>query len=201
MAIGDSRNTDVRYVKFRTGTGADGEVIRSLRMDDLEPIVGPMPGKTQFYAAVTEAMTNVVHHSGDKNEEKRWWLSASYSERTREVRVMIYDQGAGIPKTLPRKFQEQLRRLLPGDHARMVQAAHELSRTGTGMDHRGHGLQRDIRGYFDRVDCEGHYRVTSLRGQYVYERHPDGRTNDHAASLPVPLKGTLIEWKLSLGGF
>ena len=205
MAIGDSRNTDVRYVKFRTGTGADGEVIRSLRMDDLEPIVGPMPGKTQFYAAVTEAMTNVVHHSGDKNEEKRWWLSASYRALTREVRVMIYDQGVGIPETLPRKFQEQLRRLLPGaaareDHARMVQAAHELSRTGTGMDHRGHGLQRDIRGYFDHVGCEGHYRVTSLRGRYVYERHPDGQTNADVASLPVPLKGTLIEWKLSLGG-
>ena len=196
MAEEDSKNTDVRYVKFRTGTGANGEVIRSLRMDDLEPTVGPMPRKTQFYAAVTEAMTNVVHHSGDK----RWWLSASYNARTCEVRVMIYDQGVGIPKTLPRKFQEQLRGLRPEDHARMVRAAHDLSRTGTGMDHRGHGLQRDIRGYFDRVGCEGHYRVTSLRGRYVYERHPDGRTNDDVASLPVPLKGTLIEWKLSLGG-
>lgn len=204
MAEGDKINTDVRYVKFRTGTDADGEVIRSLRVDDLEPIVGPMPRKTQFYAAVTEAMTNVVHHSGDKIGEKRWWLSASYNARTREVRVMVYDQGVGIPETLPRKFQEQLRRLLPGaareDHARMVQAAHELSRTGAGMDHRGHGLQRDIRGYFDHVSCEGHYRVTSLRGRYVYERRPDGQTSADLASLPVPLKGTLIEWKLSLGG-
>lgn len=204
MAKKDSKNTDVRYVKFRTGTNADGKVIRSLRVDDLEPIMGPIPRRTQFYAAVTEAMTNVVHHSGNKNEEKRWWLSASYNARTREIRVMIYDQGVGIPKTLPRKFQEQLRRLLPAaaqeDHARMIEAAHELFRTGTGMDHRGHGLQRDIRGYFDRVGCEGHYRVTSLRGRYVYERRPDGRTNADAASLPVPLKGTLIEWKLSLGG-
>ena len=113
---------------------------------------------------------------------------------------MLYDQGVGIPETLPRKhFGEWLKGIPHKDHAQMVQAAHELSRTGTGMDHRGHGLQRDIRGYFDRVGCEGHYRVTSLRGRYVYERHPDGQTNEDAVNLPVPLKGTLIEWKLSLG--
>ena len=114
---------------------------------------------------------------------------------------MIYGQGTGIPETLPRKFQEQIRRLFPRgvrkNHARMIQATH---RTRSGMDHRGHGLHRDIGGYFEKSGCEGHYRVTGLVGRYVYERHPDGQTRIDMASLPVPLKGTLIESKLSLGG-
>jgi len=108
---------------------------------------------------------------------------------------MIYDQGAGIPATLPRKFQNQIQMVLRDDHARMIKAAHELSRTRTGESHRGHGLQRDVRGYLRQLS-PGYYAVTSLRGKYAFERLPNGSERETLGSLSGSLRGTLIEWKI-----
>lgn len=68
------------------------------------------------------------------------------------------------------------------------------------MVHRGHGLQYDICGYFEKPGCEGHYRVTGLADWFVHERYSVGQRRIDMGSLPVPMKGTLIEWNPSLGG-
>ena len=193
---------ETRYVKFRSGRKADGEAISRLRTDDLEPIVGAMPRRQHLYAAVTEAMTNVVQHAYPEGANPpncaRWWLSASRNAATAQVSIMIYDQGVGIPETLPRKFAERVRALARSDHARMIAAAHELMRTSTDEPHRGHGLERDIRGYLKVLDCPATYRVMSLKGEYVYERSANGDGNSDLKSHSKPLNGTLIEWRLTL---
>ena len=142
-----STNTerDARYIKFKTGTRTDGKVVDLLRTEDLEPVVGEIPSKYYLYGAIIEAMTNVIHHAYKGNQVFRdlqnWWLSASYDSTKREVTIMIYDQGIGIPKTLPLKFAEQIKSVLPGDHARLIEAAHDLERSQSKEKHRGHGLQ------------------------------------------------------------
>lgn len=183
-----------RYVKFRTGKVAEGEVIDRLRLDDLEPMVGPMPGRIHLYNAVTEAMTNVAQHAykDTRSHRPHWWLSASVDEDS--VTVMIYDQGAGIPATLPRKFSEQIRKIVQEDHAMMIRAAHELQRTRHDEKYRGHGLERDVRGYLQYLD-RGQYRVISLKGEYVFE--PLTEDSPHRVyKHSHPLLGTLIEWRL-----
>ena len=195
----NTRDAETRYVKFRTGTKADGEAIHSLREQDLEPVAGKIPRKQHLYAAVTEAMTNVVHHAyEDGNIRPNWWLSASHNATNGQVTIIIYDQGMGIPNTLRRKFRELILQLGPLDHARMIRAAHDLTRTATGQAHRGHGLQRDIRGYLNDLNCEAYYKVTSLEGEYSYERTLDGQEKHIVKSNPRPLNGTLIEWRLTL---
>ena len=190
------------FVKFRTGSKVDGEAIEELRRTDLAPFVG-VPNRHQLYAAVTEAMTNVVHHAYPHSPPPRpnWWLSASYDTVNSEVVIMIYDQGEGIPETLPRKFPEHLRSLMPGsvtkDHARMIEAAHELSRSSTGQAHRGRGLERDIREYVKILSCHSRYRVVSLRGEYVLEKPATGPSKDLLKNHSRSLSGTLIEWKLT----
>ncbi len=193
-------STGIQYVEFRSGAIVDGKVIDDLRRFQLEPFVS-VPNKHLLYAAVTEAMTNVVHHAyGDQTTldvPKHWWLSAAYDAQSREVTVMIYDQGSGIPATLPRKFKEFIRDWLPEnltkDDAQMIQAAHNLSRTATSSPSRGHGLQRDIRRYIEELDCHGTYRVISTRGEYIVET---GASSDKMISHNRPLNGTLIEWRL-----
>ena len=197
-----SEDESIRYVKFRTGKKADGEAIDRLRAEDLDPVVGEIPGKHHLYAAVTEAMTNVVHHAYKTNQASKagqanWWLSASHDSEKHEVAIIIYDQGDGIPKTLPRKFGENISNILRSDHAKMIEAAHELSRSASGEQHRGYGLRRDVRGYLEKLDCRGHYRVVSLQGEYIYEKRLDGvrsTKKTHRRSL----SGTLIEWRLFL---
>lgn len=193
---------ETRYVRFRSDRKADGEAISRLRTEDLEPIVGAIPRRQDLYAAVTEAMTNVVQHAypegGKPANSARWWLSASRNAATAQVSIMIYDQGAGIPETLPRRFGERLRGLALSDHAQMIAAAHELMRTSTDEPHRGHGLERDIRGYLKVLDRPATYRVISLKGEYVYERKTDGQGKPTLKPHSKPLNGTLIEWRLTL---
>lgn len=199
----DGLASRVSFVKFRTGSKVDGKAIEELRKTDLMPFVG-VPNRYHLYAAVTEAMTNVVHHaypSSSRPARPNWWLSASRSVETGEVAIMIYDQGAGIPGTLPRKFPEQLRSLIPEsltkDHARMIQAAHELRRSSTSQDHRGHGLGRDIREYVRSLGRSSRYRIVSLRGEYVLEKSATGPGKDLLKNHSRSLSGTLIEWKLT----
>ena len=155
-------------------------------------------------------MTNVVHHAypNDMSYDtpvNHWWLSAAHNAQKKEATILIYDQGAGIPQTLPRKFGERLRELFPkglfGDDALMIQAAHDLARSATGERNRGHGLQRDIRRYAQELSCHGIYRVTSGKGEYTFEVGLGGNPEEGSETLRTfrrPLNGTLIEWRLTL---
>lgn len=197
--VPDTASEGARYVKFRSGTVVDGGEVEALRELDLSPVVS-VPRAKLLFAAVTEAMTNVVHHAykNDDGGPKNWWLSAAHEAD--EVVILIYDQGAGIPKTLPLTLGERVRDWLPEGLAthdgRMIEVAHKLSRSGTGKSHRGRGLERDVRRYIEEHDGGGMYRVISGRGEYTV---PAGLgAAGHVQSRPKPLKGTLIEWRLKL---
>ena len=202
----DRSNT--KYIRFRSGTHVEGKAIEDLRTLDLVPFFGDsVPKRRKLYAAVAEAMTNVVHHAYQNQTRSRtirpnWWLSASHNVEAGEIRILLYDQGTGIPRTLPKRFGERVQQILPeglwSTDAEMIRAAHDLTRTASGERHRGHGLQRDVRGYVESVECVSAYRVTSLRGQYSWQRGPDGRSHESTHNYGRPLLGTLIEWRLTL---
>ena len=195
----DVPSGDSLYVKFRSGTKVDGEAVEDLRQIDLEPFVS-VPKERLLFAAVTEAMTNVVHHAyrGGHSGPEKWWLSAAHEAN--EVVILIYDQGAGIPKTLPLTLGERMRDLVPERLAthdgKLIEVAHQFSRSETRERHRGRGLQRDVRRYIEAHEGRGMYRVISGRGEYTVPAGTgvEGRVN----SLPRPLQGTLIEWRLKL---
>ena len=197
-------DSSVEFVKFRTGNKVDGKAIDELRELELEPFVS-VPNKHLLYAAVTEAMTNVVHHAYGSSRQPfsgptNWWLSAARDTDKGEVVVVIYDQGLGIPTTLPKKFGEKLMDIVPehmmANDARIIQAAHSLSRSITKRDYRGYGLERDVRRYIKDFDGQGTYRVTSGRGQYTHESKRLG-SQESVVAIERPLEGTLIEWRFT----
>ena len=196
--------SSIKFMKFRTGARVDGKATEDLRTLDLEPFIGnSVPNRYKLYAAVAEAMTNVVHHAYKDKLGKsypNWWLSASHDAYKGELRILLYDQGSGIPATLPKKFGKRLFGLFPkgASDSEMIQVAHELKQTGTGESHRGHGLQRDVRKYVESVECHSAYRITSLQGEYTWKKGPDGRIKESTRTLNQPLQGTLIEWRLTL---
>ena len=197
-------STSSRYVRFRTGLKVEGQVVDELRTVDLDPYVS-VPNRHLLFAAVTEAMTNVVHHAySDKLEHssrKHWWLSASHNVDKKEMRILIYDRGIGIPESLPRQWKEQLRQILPDaltrDDSKMIKAAHDLSRSVTQLQVRGHGLDRDIRKYIEKIDCDATYRVVSGNGEYTYEVNSSKIVSENLRNFKHPLRGTLIEWRLA----
>ena len=200
-----SDGSGTRYVRFRSSKQVDGKAIEDLRTLDLEPFFPDnVPNRHRLYAAVTEAMTNVVHHAYQHNGQNvmpHWWLSASHNVQKGEIRILLYDQGIGIPKTLPKKFNDYITNFFkfkdPMD-ADLIYAAHNLDRSSSKKGHRGHGLQRDVRQYVKSVDCMSTYRVTSLHGQYTWEKGSDGCPKESRRNYRRALPGTLIEWRLTL---
>ena len=194
----DTASEGPRYIKLRSGTQVDGEAVEELRTLDLGPV--SVPKARLLFAAVTEAMTNVVHHAYEAatHGPRRWWLSAAHEAG--QVEILIYDQGTGIPKTLPLTLGERVRDMLPGDFAahdgKMIEVAHSLSKSGTREAHRGRGLGRDVRRYIEEHDKAGTYCVISGRGEYTV---PAGKgATGQVKSHPRALRGTLIRWRLTL---
>lgn len=189
-------NKDIRYLKFRTGKKSEGEKIAKL-MDELQLLVGEMPHAPRLYNAVTEAMTNVRQHAYPHEQiVSNWWLTASHHKVKGELKILIYDQGIGIPKTLPKMLTQDVVSTLRRNHAGLIEKAHNLDRSASKEDHRGNGLAEMIE-YLSKLNCSGSYRVVSLYGEYLFkktESKQSVRKNNHN----VPLRGTLIEWDVKL---
>lgn len=109
------------------------------------------------------------------------------------LHFFMYDQGVGIPRTLPRStLWEQIRAFrLERSDADLIDAAIEVRRSSTAIPGRGRGLD-EIVSYID-AEQRGRLRIVSGNGEVCYL--PD-RTRTRR-TLPGRLIGTLIEWQIS----
>ena len=186
-----------QYVKYRTGAKLDGATIEDLRTRDLEPVLGAIPNPKHFYGAVIEAMTNVDYHAyGESEHYNHWWLSAAIDKKEKEARIMLFDQGEGIPATLPKNFRESVVSVLKENHAGLIEAAHTVGRSASKKKNRGIGLERDVKRYLDVIDVDGIYRVQSLHGEYTLEKQSGVVAEPLLVNHENELPGTLIEWRI-----
>ncbi len=202
-----SDNFPLEYIKVFSGNRAVGEQADRLKAALLGDAIQMDPAaSTKLYRGLTEAMTNVVHHaypseisSGVARLKNRWWLVGHVDKDKRELMVMFFDQGVGIPATLPLRYPgEYLNTILAGLHlldpndGDLIRAAMRITRSQTSESHRGRGLN-DFRAFIN--ECGGgSLRIISRRGLYTYTA--DG--NETSAALKVNLGGTLIEWTVPL---
>lgn len=55
-----------------------------------------------YSSAIQEAINNVAAHAYEKNEAtKKWWVKCSYIKNEKQLYLVIYDSGIGIPETFP----------------------------------------------------------------------------------------------------
>ena len=205
----------LEVLPFVRGYSVAGEIGSKLR-DRLEQTCGKSIGpRMAVYDAIAEAIAN-TRHAYPKGTpiwpiklSGRWWASGSWRKADNTVTLHLYDQGVGIPATLPRSdhWSDMLRlpileaearrftgRLHPEytDHS-LLQAALVVGRTSTGQIGRGKGLA-EMAAWIDKLE-NGVLRVTSGRGVVTYR--PGGVVaGEHRAA---PFVGTLIEWEIGLG--
>lgn len=196
------------YIQFMTGTesvGRDADELRSA-------LLGPRLKWTKaagdaLYRGLTEAMTNVVNHAYPAESlhsrytrlPNRWWMVGHFNRLRKELRVLFFDQGVGIPKTLPKRFGwEQIRSavgqlpLVSPNDGEMISAAMTLGRSQTAAGHRGKGLN-DFKKLIDA--CKGgRLIVLSNRGEYQYSYPGSEAVWNYSDSI----RGTLIEWSVPL---
>lgn len=192
------------FIKYCTGKKVTGQNAWELRKQLEEAANGVIPERKYLFRAVSEAMTNVLKHAYPSSHKRRksilpgrWWLSGSYRKDNNTVTIVFFDQGVGIPKTLPKKYgmgtiKSFLDRTgIVRDDASMIRAAMELGSSRAEMPHRGKGLP-DMLNLTRAVDGSL-LRILSSRGEYTYK---SGKLNtkNHKRSI----EGTFIQWDIPL---
>ncbi len=175
--------------------------------DHLQAVAHAFHQDPSIYTALTEATYNSLKHAYPPEHKfdfpplgKYWWATGSWSPERSEVRFLVYDQGVGIPDTLPKwehweRIVSWISQRFPGtgtllqEHANLIEAALEVSRTSLTSGH-GQGL-RDVLSPID-VYQAGRVRILSGKGQLSYS--PDGTVKKQENGLH--LGGTLIEWTI-----
>lgn len=167
--------------------------------------------------AINEAITNVVNHAYShpdlcpRYSLHGWWLSGmtTINNGQREVSIMVYDQGASIPKTLPysSKFKAVVARALEifgitistdstKNDAEAILCAMELGKSATGETFRGKGLVQIL----DTLDlCKtGQLSIYSRYGSVLAEKTSNGSIRKVQVNHSIPIIGTAIVWQLVL---
>jgi anti-sigma regulatory factor (Ser/Thr protein kinase) len=213
----DSPSGDLRTMLMITGTNSQElqracEAILKLSsfIEDEEPLRTDV--HLALNSALGEAMSNVAAHAYPESSEESepaslrlWWISASADRRRRMLSVVIYDQGASIPATLP--YRSWARTLNPARAIGTVAGGSEVphphdgdyiefamgeGNTQTGKPERGRGLpqMREL----VKICGDGSLTILSRGGLCCYRPSK----NLSSRPLPVPIDGTLIEWEMHL---
>jgi hypothetical protein len=196
--IFDDSLKNVVFLKFKRGVtgGNAGALAKEFRIE-VEELVGRSIGKHFLFEGLSEAITNVGQHAyPDPAVFKQWWLSASVDRKDNTLCVMFYDQGVGIPTTLPRAdFFEGIKEFFRSwPDSEKIQAAMRGGRSATEKLERGKGLRNFIefasshrRGQLSIYSQRGMYRMFWKKGSTEpYETARKDYTNS--------IGGTLIEW-------
>ncbi|MDH0053815.1 hypothetical protein [Pantoea ananatis] len=198
----------VKYLKGKCGEIAKTKILK----DEIHNVVGESISKWTFlHSGLSEAITNVSHHAypeyaGYEELDKNWYLTGSYDENKKIIKIVFYDQGVGIPKTLPaseiwERVLTALSKLPKFDKMEerqdelLLKAAVELDRTSTNEVDRGKGLQDLLE--FIRQRKNGYLSIMSLKGLYKQELI-DGAAKIKTERFSSPICGTLIVWCATL---
>lgn len=206
--IRNSTISNIKLVKYIKGICGDGDKTRILKANIMD-IVGEKINKWTFlHGGLSEAIINVSHHAypkgyGYSDNEKNWYLTGSYNEESRELKIVFYDQGIGIPKSLPasevwEKVLSFLSSFPIAERKRdevLLKAAVQLDRTSTEESDRGKGLQDLLE--FIRQRSQGYLSILSLKGLFKLTVQ-NGEESIISEHFDNAICGTLIIWSVTL---
>lgn len=207
--IGDDADDGVSLVQYIKGRCGDNDKPRLLK-DQIIGVVGDEVKKWMFlHGGLTEAITNVSHHAypidaGFNYNDRNWYLTGSYNDETNELKIIFYDQGIGIPASLPASniwesvLQYMSKHVDELDRKKdevLLKAAVEMGRTRTEQEDRGKGLQDLLE--FIRQRQDGYLSIMSARGLYKMSVN-NGTETLKTERFNNPIGGTLIIWCVTL---
>ncbi|MEZ0174181.1 MAG: hypothetical protein AB9Q20_07690 [Candidatus Reddybacter sp.] len=195
----------VQYIKGKTGAASKTRQLKEAITD----IIGDKISKWPILnSGLSEAITNVSQHAYPKSQgfsqnHKHWYLSGGYNPKTKELKFVFYDQGIGIPNSLPSsEIWEKIVAFLsfvPAMERKhdelLLKAAVEIERTSTEETDRGKGLQ-DLMEFINERG-QGYLSILSQHGLYKYSVDNDNAVVKSERFL-YPVEGTLIIWKVTL---
>ena len=207
------------FIKFRSGHKLIGDGTMQM-LESLQKHIAPYELEPELllhlYVGIFEAITNTRHHAYKKKnpdeelnekekleeELKRWWISASVNTETNEIKIVCYDRGATIPKTIQASKEKSnalasfLKDVLErSPDGQIILAAISQKRSSTKLANRGKGLSELLR-LIER-NKQGSLRIYSGEGLAEFHLSTQNEKNsDIFRKLPLKMKGTLVEWSI-----
>ena len=195
---------NITLTPLQSGLKLDGAKLNRLQTR-FRGMIEDFTNNAAVYEGLSEAVENAISHAYPDGFEPRhpfaghrWWGAGCIEISTMRLRFFVFDQGAGIPHTLPTAdifegVAAWLASQFPGivhNDTMMLRAALEVGRTRTHESHRGLGMRRMA----DVVSgtSNAYLRIISRRGEIVYDGSGTIESRTHSDSLG----GTLIEWCL-----
>lgn len=198
-----------KYIQIKSGIRVKASLIEALYNLVFEnKFLLKAQIRKDLYRGLSEAMQNVANHAYEDLPGHQfsvpvirgtWWMSCFRDDHERTFGAYFYDQGVGIPATVPFRhgtwLADAIAKLGIGNaDADMIQAAMEIGRSKTNLSNRGKGML-DLKRILD--DNLGELRITSGLGRYRISNLGDGPKEELSTST-VKLNGTLISWKIQL---
>lgn len=190
---------DAEIVPLVSGAGKREELLNGIiELFSNLPVYKEMGQKFDYdvFRALTEGMLNTIEHAYPNEYKKnkdcvgRWWRAAF--KTSNNITLVLYDQGVGIPNTLPTTWNETLIALLSGkldpSDGLMIKLATEVGRTSADQKEKGKGL-KDIKHLIDVIGA-GALKIHSYKGHYIYRPNSEELYKDEE----IPIHGTLILW-------
>ncbi|MEI0490415.1 hypothetical protein [Brachyspira pulli] len=191
--ITPNNNNTIRYLKFKSGTsGNEGRKLQIV--NEIESLINEnsINGKKTLKVGITEAILNTHHHAYPDDfiynsiyKLKKWWILGYININDNNMKIIIYDQGKTIPKTLDLKRYV----IFNKNDAEKIRIAVETSESSTKLENRGKGL-KSIKKYAKKSD-NGELVIISRKGYYKYTKNSD---DIESKLLDYNLQGTLISW-------
>ncbi len=194
---------DVKFIKYVSGNILIGERLAEfLEKISLFRFIESVDFATSKkpYESLAESIANVLHHAYPQSQARKypvlpnqWWMSGHINEKEKSVSLMFYDQGVGIPYTLPTTYFKyfSIPLILEPTDSKYIQKAVQLGETRTKAQGRGNGLAdmvSFIKSLNIRPEVQAMLRITSNKGQYLCTK--DG---EKAMDFQHSIFGTLIE--------
>ncbi|WP_422058569.1 hypothetical protein [Sphingomonas sp.] len=202
ISVKQSPDPQRQTLKFRSGRTSQGRDARAL-IQEMQALAGHSMGPNPtVYAAIAEALANVSHaypewfRTWPYRPSRRWWASGFWAPTSKTVGLQLYDQGAGIPATLPKQthWPKLLKAIDPeGTPAGLISAALQYGRTSTGQAGRGKGLA-EMANWIETTNS-GFLRIMSGGGEITYR--PGAQISRR--NFNAPFCGTLIQWEVNVG--
>lgn len=197
---------EITVLRMISSTRLDAELLQRT-LERLNSVAQILHRDPFVYGALVEAAYNAKMHAYPDEHEyefpptiKGWWATASWNPGEGYVKFLVYDQGVGIPATLPRwQGWETVRSWLVtnlgpigvnlNDASHLIEAALAVDRTSLGGGH-GKGLQDVVA--VVRSTAGSSVRILSGTGSILYTYNGLVEKKDEA----LHIGGTLIEWRI-----
>ena len=168
----------------------NGNLVESTKAAYIKTFVGshfpnyPLPQLQALYAILIECMSNTNKHAHSVQGRKTWWAMAVHNSQTKKIYFSFIDNGLGIPRTVRKKWHEEL---FNSDADLIEKAcAGKYQKSQTGKENRNQGLPQ-IKNYCE-MGLIDNLVIISNKGYYNVKENKK-------KILKEPFIGTIISWE------